>query len=377
MKLYEYEAKDIFKNYGIPVPKGKVASTPEEAYEIAEEIGRPVVVKAQVLVAGRGKAGGIKKASTPEEAREIAKELLGSEIKGLKVKEVLVEELLDIERELYLSMTIDRFSRRITLLASTEGGVDIEEVAAKSPEKIVKYQIDPLVGLQSYIARKVVKKLRLRDKQASETIKTIFGMYKIMIDKDCELVESNPFTLLRDGRVVAADARIIVDDNAIYRHPDFQQKYLEYRDMSPLEVRAKKHGFSYVEVEGNIGIIGNGAGLTMATMDMVKYYGGRPANFLDIGGGARAEVVKEALKILLEHPKVEVVFVNILGGITRCDEVARGIVEALSEGPKKKVVVRMMGTREEEGKEILRKEGIEAYDSMEEAARAAVELARR
>lgn len=377
MKLYEYEAKNIFRNYGIPVPKGYTVDSPEEAYKAAKEIGGPVVVKAQVLVAGRGKAGGIKKAYTPEEAMEIAKKLIGSEIKGLKVKEVLVEELLEIEKELYLSMTIDRFSRKITLLASTEGGVDIEEVAAKHPEKIVKHQIDPLIGLQPYVARKIVKRLGLKGKLASDTIKTIFGMYRIMVEKDCELVESNPFTVLRDDRVVAADARIIVDDNAIFKHPEFQEKYLEYRDMSPLEVKAKKHGFSYVEVEGNIGIIGNGAGLTMATMDMVKYYGGEPANFLDIGGGARAEVVREALKILLEHPRVEVVFINILGGITRCDEVAKGIVEALKEGPKKKVVVRMMGTREEEGKEILKREGIEAYDSMEEAARAAVELAKR
>jgi len=373
--LYEYEAKEIFSKYGIPVPKGRVCNSPEEVYDAACEIGGPVVVKAQVLVAGRGKAGGILKAQTPEEAKSKAERLLGSEIKGLKVSKVLVEELVDIEKELYLSITIDRFHRAPTILASTEGGVDIEEIASKEPWKIIKRQIDPLVGFKPYIARGIAYELGLSKEQVTTITHILSSMYKIMEDYDCELVESNPFAILKDGRLMAVDARIIVDDNAIFKHKDLLEKMKEYRDMSPLEVEAKEKGFSYVEVDGDIGIIGNGAGLTMATMDMVKLFGGLPANFLDIGGGARRETVKEAVKILLKHPKVKAIFINVLGGITRCDEVAKGIVEALKElKSKKPIVVRMMGTNEEEGKNILKEAGINAYESMEEAAKAVVQL---
>ena len=377
MKLYEYEAKAILASRGVKLLPSKLVETPGDARRAAEELGTPVVLKAQVLVAGRGKAGGIRLARTPEEAEEIAKALLGSEIKGARVRKLLVEKAAEIAREMYLSMTIDRASRSFVILASPIGGVDIEEIAAKDPGKILRVRVDPFAGLRDYEVRRVVKWLGFEPgspqwAQAETLLRT---MYSVLVDMDAELVETNPLALLSDGSVVPLDARIIVDDNALYRHSELDTA--DPRDYSEAELAARSIGVHYVELSGDIGIIANGAGLTMATMDLVKVFGGEPADFLDVGGGASSQVVREAVKMLLRHPRVRVIFINIFGGITRVDEVARGIVEALSEtGIRKPVVARLKGTNEEEGRKILEAAGIPLFDSAEEAAKRAVELAR-
>lgn len=375
MKLYEYEAKQLFSSYGIPVPEFGLAKTPEEAREIASRLGGKVVLKAQVLVAGRGKAGGIKFAESPQEAYEVAKGLLGMEIKGEKVNSLLVSKAVDIQRELYLSIVVDRSVGAASILASPEGGIDIEELAAKSPEKIVKVYVDPLVGLKAHHVRRVVGSMGLSEEQKKALHDITLNLYRLFVELDCELAEINPLAVDRDGNLVPVDAKVIIDDNALFRRKEFAER--ASAELSEFEAEAKKHGFSYVELDGDIGIIGNGAGLTMATMDVVKLYGGRPANFLDIGGGARADIVEKAASLLLMHPKVKVLFVNVLGGITRCDEVAKGLVNALTTyGKGKRLVVRLMGTNEDEGKRILNGAGISAFDSMEDAAKMAVELAR-
>ena len=373
MKLFEYEAKNILQKYGIPIPKGKLASTVEETEKIAEELGKPVVLKSQILVAGRGKAGGIQFAANPKEARELASKILGSTIKGLWVKNLLVEEKLDITHEYYASVTVDRSARSYVVLASTEGGVDIEEVAEKSPEKIVRYWVDPVFGFKEYHARWMVKKLGIGGKDLRTFSNIIYNLYRITMDYDAELAESNPLVKTSDGRFVAADARIIINDDALFRHKEYSERaFLEY---SEREAEAKRHGLSYVDLTGNIGCLVNGAGLAMATMDLIKTFGGEPANFLDIGGGARAEVIKEGVKILLSKPDVKVVLVNILGGITRCDEVARGVLEALKEtGIKRPLIVRLVGTREEEGKKILEEASINVFKDVEEAVKEAVKM---
>ncbi|RLG92722.1 MAG: ADP-forming succinate--CoA ligase subunit beta [Candidatus Hecatellales archaeon] len=375
MKLFEFEAKNIFQKYGIPTPKGKVVTTPKDAESAAKEIGKPVVLKSQILVAGRGKAGGIKPASNPEEAYQIASKMLGSLIKGLRVESLLVEEKLDIVDEYYASVTVDRSARSYVVLASTEGGVDIEEVAEKSPEKIVRLNVDPLYGFAEFHARKIVKKLGFGGKDLRTFSNIIYSLYKITMDYDAELVESNPLVKISDGSFVAADARIIINDDALFRHKEFSERaFLEYGER---EAEARRHGLSYVDLTGNIGCLVNGAGLAMATMDLIKTFGGEPANFLDIGGGARAEIIKEGVKILLSKPDVKVVLVNILGGITRCDEVARGILEALREtGVKRPLIVRLVGTREEEGRKILEDAGINVFKDVEEAVREAVKTVR-
>ena len=375
MKLHEYEAKQVFREFGIPVPAGGVASTPDEARRIAESLGKPVVVKAQVLVAGRGKAGAIRAADTPEEAYREAERLLGSEVKGLRVEKVLVEEKADIRREMYLSLTLDRSARRMCFLASSEGGVDIEELAARSPEKIARLHVSPYFGVRDFEARKLARHMQLTGEEARQLAKVVKAFYAVAERYDCELVESNPLALCGSG-LVAVDARMIVDDNSLYRHPELAERMRkERRGLTEYEVKAMEHGFSYVELDGEIGVIANGAGLTMASMDLVALKGGKPANFLDIGGGATAERVKEAVKIQLKHPRVRGVLVNILGGITRCDEVARGLVEAIREtGVAKPMAVRMVGTREEEGRRILDEAGISWLETMEEAADKIVKL---
>ncbi|MEM1666837.1 MAG: ADP-forming succinate--CoA ligase subunit beta [Nitrososphaerota archaeon] len=373
MKLYEYEAKQLFSLYNIPVPKSGLAKTPEEAMEITQKLGGKSVLKAQVLVAGRGKAGGIKFAGSPQEAYELAKILLNMEIKGEKVRSLLVSETVDIERELYLSIVIDRSVGAASILASSEGGIDIEELAAKSPEKIVKVYIDPLVGLKPYHVRRITEFMSLSDEQKKVLHDITLNLYRLFVDFDCELAEINPLAVDKEGKLVPVDAKVIIDDNALFRRKEFAER--ASAELSEFEAEAKKYGFSYVELDGDIGIIGNGAGLTMATMDVVKLYGGKPANFLDIGGGARADIVEKAASLLLKHPKVKVLLVNVLGGITRCDEVAKGLVNALKAyGKGKKLVVRLMGTNEEEGKRILSSAGISAFDSMEDAAKNVVEL---
>lgn len=375
MKLYEYEAKNVASRYGIPVPRGRVARSPDEAMSIAKDIG-VVVIKAQVLVGGRGLAGGVKFASTPEEAYQVASKLLSTTIRSVQVSAVLVEEKVCINRELYLSLTVDRAVRKPVYLVSEMGGVEIEELAKKYPDKIHKIYIEPEVGYSDYMSRRALLALNLQWSSIGELSSIMKAMYRIMLDYDAELVEFNPLAYTCDGRLVALDAKIVVDDNSLFKHPDLASLY--GRELLDYEKRARELGFSYIELDGEIGIISNGAGLTMATMDSVLYYGGKPSNFLDIGGGASKERVKEAVKLMLTHPKSKVLLVNIFGGITRCDEVAIGIVQALREiGFSKPIVVRMLGTNEEEGRRILQENNIDVYTEMDEAVKAVVELIKR
>jgi len=339
------------------------------------------VLKAQVVVAGRGKAGGIKVAKRVEEAYELSKQMFGMNIKGLTVRKLYVTKYLEVEREMYLSLIIDRATRRFLFLASPVGGMDIEEIAKTTPEKIKRVYVDPFVGLRDYHVRSIVSWLGFSPGTAQwqQAASIVQAMYKIAVDYDAELVESNPLALTKEGDVVPLDARVIVDDNALFRHPELEKALEEDpRDITEFEAYAKKIGFHYVELDGDIGIIGNGAGLTMATMDLVYHFGGRPANFLDIGGGASREVVREAVKVLLNHPRAKVIFINIFGGITRADEVAYGVKEALQAagGTTKKIVVRMKGTNEELGRAILAEIGVPLFESAEEAAKKAVELAK-
>jgi len=375
LKLYEYEAKRVFAKYGIPIPRGNVASKPEIARKIAEEIGGPVAVKVQVLVGGRGKAGGIKFADSPDEVEKVARNLLGSIFKGFKVSEILVEEKLNIDREFYLGVTVDRSARKIVAIASSMGGVEIEETARIHPELISKKYIDPTVGFYQFDAINMLKRLKFKGPILVSMARLLKKLYDIMVDYDAELVEINPLVLTGEGRLIAADARLNIDSDSLFRHEEFTVKLRE-RDLSKYEAIAMDAGLSYVELEGNIGIIGNGAGLVMATLDMVKLHGGSPANFLDVGGGASEEAISTALKILMEHENVKVIFVNILGGITRCDTVAKGLLSALNSLKKQKpIVIRLTGTMEEEGRKLLERNGLVVFSSMENAAKKAVELA--
>lgn len=376
MRLLEWEAKEVFRDYRIPIPRGKVASTPSEARVIAKEIGRPVAVKAQIPIGGRGKAGGILFSENPEEAEEAAGKLLGSVVRGVEVRSVLVEEKLSIQRELYLGVVVDRSSRAYTALATSEGGVEIEEVAASSPEKIIRMTINPLEELRPHQARWMVKQIGLEGREMLAAADILVRLYRLAVEMDAELTEINPLAVTSDG-LIAADARLNIDDNALWRHRDLLERFgeSELLDLTGREREARKLGLTYVELDGDIGIIGNGAGLTMATLDTVQLYGGKPANFLDLGGGAPADRVEMAVSFLLTDPKVKALFINILGGITRCDEVARGIIAAREKtGVEKPMVVRMIGTREEEGKRLLEKAGIHCLDSMEEAAERVVSL---
>ena len=377
MKLFEYEAKQILRSYGATTPRGVVVAQGEDPLTKIREAGLAgrLVVKAQVLVAGRGKAGGVKLAPTPEEAAEIATRMLGSKIKGVTVRKVLIEEAVEHDREWFASITVDRAARDFVLLLSTEGGVDIEEVAREKPEAIIKYHIQPERGLLPYKARELGKEIGLRGRALNSFASTLVAMYKAFVDHYADLVESNPFTVVNDN-VVLLDARMIIDDSAIRLGlVKAEQDPAETGELSEWEVRARRLGLNFVELEGYVGIIGNGAGLTMATMDLVKHFGGEPANFLDIGGGASAEVMKKALSLLMEYPKARSIFINIFGGITRCDEVAKGIVQALKEvGASKPIVIRLVGTNEEEGRAILEKAGIKAFTNPAEAAKEAVRL---
>lgn len=376
MKLYEYEAKKIFKEHNIPVPKGETASTPEDAERAATEVGFPVVLKSQVLVGGRGKAGGIKFATSPEEAHNISSQLLTLNIKGEDVKKLLIEEKITSKQELYIGFTVDRAERKLVALASNAGGMDIEEVAATRPEAIIRHSIDPFLDLRSFDARAIAAQLQFHGAGQQALTKIILDLYSAGVDYDAELVEINPLILTDKGSFVAADARLLVDDNSLFRHPQvaslLQQRTGEF---SAREIEASELGFSYVELDGDVGIVGNGAGLVMATLDLVKFYGGNPANFLDIGGGAGADVMEEAVGLLLQNPKVKVIFVNILGGITDCADVARGLVAAFKKGSQSKpVVVRLTGNNQEEGRRILTEAKISSVETMEEAAKQAVEL---
>lgn len=376
MKLLEYQAKQVFRKFGIPTPRSEVAESPQDAEEAAARLGRPVAVKAQLPVGGRGKAGGILFADTPGEAADIAGRLLGSKLKDLEIRKVLVEEKLNIEDELYLGIVIDRRIKAYVVLASSEGGVDIEEVAAKTPKRIIRHMVDPLQGLRIHHGHWIAKELGYSGRDVTALTDIILKLYRVAFEMDAELTEINPLAVTADG-FVAADARLNVDNNALFRHPDLVEAVQESdsSELSDREREALELDLIYVEFDGNIGVIGNGAGLTMATLDMVTLHGGKPANFLDLGGGASPERIGAAVSFVLSDRRVNALFVNILGGITRCDDIARGVIEARQRtATDKPIVVRMMGTNEEEGKQLLKEVGIDTLDTMEEAAERVVVL---
>lgn len=376
MKLHEYQSKFRFSEYGIPTPRGKVATTPNEAFAIAKELGGSVVVKAQVLVGGRGKAGGVKLARSPEEAEEYASTILGMSIKGLTVKKVLIDPASDIETEIYLGITIDRAARRSVMIASAAGGMEIEEVAANTPEKIIRVHLDPFIGLRDYQARDIANDISLPRDSWKQFIQIARGLYRCYDESDASLAEINPLVITKNGEMMALDGKIVLDDNALFRHDELA----EMRDTdeeAPAETQARQSGLSYVKLDGEIGCMVNGAGLAMATMDMTKLFGGSPANFLDIGGGAKADKVAVALRIILADPNVKAILFNIFGGITRCDEVANGILAALKEVPTNlPMVARLVGTNEEEGRAILAGAKMITASTLAEAAQKAVEAAR-
>jgi succinyl-CoA synthetase beta subunit len=373
VKLHEYQSKFRFAEYGIPIPQGKVASSPQEAFEIAKEIGGPVVVKAQVLVGGRGKAGGVRLAKSPQEAEQAAAGILGMDIKGLTVKKVLIDPAADVQTEIYLGVTTDRAARRTVMMASAAGGVDIEEVAAKTPEQIIRTHVDPFLGMLTHQARIIASGIGLPHNTWNQFIQVAQGLYRCYLESDATLAEINPLIVTGNDTLLAVDGKMVLDDNALFRHPNLA----EMRDTdeeAPAETQARQAGLSYVKLDGEIGCMVNGAGLAMATMDMTKLFGGSPANFLDIGGGAQADKVAAALRIILADPNVKVILFNIFGGITRGDEVARGILQALEEVPSDlPMVARLIGTKEEEGRAILAEANMITANTLAEAAQKAVE----
>lgn len=375
MKIHEYQAKQIFRDAGINVPPGDVATEPTDAFSLAEEMNRPVMVKAQVLVGGRGKAGGVKYAENAEQARVLATKILGMDIKGETVKKVLVTPAEDILSEAYVGIILDRASQRPVIMVSAAGGVDIEEVAAKTPEKITKLAVDPVVGLKTFQARNLAYKLYRDIGQVRQCADTLMKLYKVFWEADASLVEINPLITNTNGDVVAIDAKINIDDNALYRIPHIA----EMRDLDaeePSEVKAREADLSFVKLDGNIGCCVNGAGLAMATMDLVKRYGGDPANFLDIGGSSNPQKVVTAMSIILSDPNVRSILINIFGGITRCDDVAKGLLTALDElKPTIPIVIRLTGTNEAEAKKMLASVQLPTADTLDDAVKKAIELA--
>ncbi len=373
MNLHEYQSKQIFARYGIPIPHGRVAGNSHEAKQIAEELGGRVVVKSQVLVGGRGKAGGIRLAKSAAEAEELATAILQMEIKGLPVRKVLIDEAVSIEKEIYLGITNDRTSRKPVIMASAEGGVEIEEVAARSPEKIIRVHIDPLLGLREYQSRDIAVSIDLPKEQWQAFMNVAEGLWQVFRENDATLAEINPLVITKDQHLIALDGKMSIDDSALFRHTDIA----EMRDLdveAAPEIEARKYGLTYIKLDGQIGCMVNGAGLAMATMDIIKLHGGEPANFLDIGGGAGADKVAAALRIILSDPNVNVVLINIFGGITRCDEVARGILAAMKEvQPKAPMVVRLVGTNAEEGRQLLADAKMITAETLVEAAKKAVQ----
>ena len=368
MKIHEYQAKDILARYGVPIYPGRVAHTPEEAEAIARELGGPVVIKAQVYVGGRGKAGGIQFGNTPEEARASAAKVLGMDIKGLTVEKVLVESKIDIQEEYYIGIVLDRKSQAPVVMVSKEGGIEIEEVAEKTPEKIIKQVIDMHWGLRPFEARDILARAGLPHAVISKGGAILTALAKAYIESDASLAEINPLVLTKDGQVRAADAKILLDDNGLFRQKEYGS-WAESEESNPLEYEAKQAGLTYVKLDGNVGIIGNGAGLVMTTLDMVARVGGKPANFLDIGGGAKAEVMYKALTFVARDPQVKGILVNIFGGITRGEEVAKGVIMAQAELPKgMPIVVRLSGTGAEEGKALLKDAGLDWGKDMRDAA---------
>lgn len=375
MKIHEYQAREFFVKFGISVPEADVARTKEDVFKIAKKIGSKVVIKAQVQVGGRGKAGGVKLASTPEEAKEIGEKILNMEIKGLKVKNVFVMKAVDIKNESYIGIIVDRRTKRPVIMVSPAGGVDIEEVAKKTPEKIFKITVDPLYGLFSHQARELASKLFDDFNLINKTTEIIMKLYRLFIDTDASIAEINPFVLTKSGELLAIDSKINFDDNALFRHPEYESlKDLSKDEM--IEEEAKKVGLSFIKLNGNIGCVVNGAGLAMATMDVIKYFGGEPANFLDVGGSSNPEKVKYAMNILLNDKNVKSIWFNIFGGITRCDDIANGLVEAL-KGIELNIpiVVRIKGTNEELAKEIIKDSKLQIIfaDSMSDGAKKAIE----
>jgi succinyl-CoA synthetase beta subunit len=368
MKIHEYQAKDILRRFGVPVQPGKIATTAEQAEAIAAEFGVPVVVKAQVYVGGRGKAGGVKLAQTPAETREVAGRILGMDIKGLTVEKVLVTPALDIKEEYYLGVILDRASQTLVTLVSAAGGIDIEEVAEKTPEKIIRFPIDMRWGLLPLDARQLLARAEVPSVVVAKGGAILAQLVKACIESDATLAEINPLALTADGKVIAADAKIIIDDNALPRQKEYAT-WAEPEEANPLEYRAKEEGLTYVKLDGDVGIIGNGAGLVMTTLDMVARAGGKPANFLDIGGGAKAEVMRKALLFVASDPQVKGILVNIFGGITRGDEVARGIIMAQDALPKgMPIVARLSGTGEAEGRALLADAGLTWGADMRDAS---------
>ncbi len=376
MRLHEYQSHDIFARYGLPVPRGEVITSATQARDIAAQLGGRVAVKAQVLVGGRGKAGGIKLADGPAQAEEVARRILGRHVKGVPVRKVLVTEAADIAQELYLGIVLDRAARRPVMIASAVGGIDIEEVARETPEKIVKLGIDPSLGLRDYQARGLAYGIGLDRSLVRDFTAIAQGLWRAFVETDASLAEVNPLVVTRQGQLLAVDAKIILDDSALSRHLDLAA-LRDVEEEAPAEREAREHRLSYVKLDGTIGCMVNGAGLAMATMDIIKLYGAEPANFLDIGGGAQADRVAAALRIILADPNVKAVLVNIFGGITRCDEVARGILTALRDVPTEvPMVVRLVGTNEEEGRRLLAEAEMITAASLVEAAQKAVEAAR-
>ena len=365
MNIHEYQAKEILSSYGIPVPRGRVALTADQVERAAKEMGGRCVVKAQIYAGGRGKAGGVKLVHHPEQAQELGKELFGRRIvtpqtsaEGLKVRRILVEEAVEISREFYLSITLDRETSRYCLIASAEGGVEIEKVAKNSPERIHLLTIDPYTGLRPFQARKIALALGLSGSVCEDCVELIQNLYRCALEKDCFLVEINPLVVTKAGWLMAMDAKINFDDNALFRHREYPDM-LDYSQLDPLEITAGKYDLSYIKLTGNVGCMVNGAGLAMATLDVLKEFGAEPANFLDVGGGATREKVAEAFKIILQDFDVRGVFVNIFGGIMRCDVIAQGIIEAASEVKcTLPIVVRMDGSKVEEGKTLLLESGL-------------------
>jgi len=375
MKIHEYQAKEIFAAFGIPVPRERVASTPAEAAALARELGMPVVIKAQVLVGGRGKAGGVKKVDAADQVEKVASSIIGMDIKGLKVNKVLVSECVDIKGEAYVGTIVDRATRAPVLMASAAGGVEIEEVAKATPEKILKVAIDPAAGLLGFQARNVGMALYGDAKLAREFAGIAQKLYRIFVQKDCSLIEINPLVKLGAGSLLALDAKINFDDNADFRHKEWEGM----RDLSaeePTEVEAKAAGLTYIKLSGNVGCVVNGAGLAMATMDLIKRYGGEPANFLDVGGSSSPEKMVTAMRIILSDPNVKAILINIFGGITRCDDIANGLLAAQKQADiRVPLVARLTGTNAERAREILKGSAVTPAETMADAVKKAVALA--
>ncbi|MHA2408197.1 MAG: ADP-forming succinate--CoA ligase subunit beta [Candidatus Ranarchaeia archaeon] len=379
MKLYEYEAKKLFREMGIPTPAGVVVRSPEEAIEALRKFKTPAVVKAQVLTGGRGKAGGIRFVTTPEEAAKETKSILEMKISDFPVVSVLIEEKLSIAEEFYVAITVDREQKKYVAILSSKGGIDIESIARGNPKDVHKVSIDPILGFHPSVGRALAKKAGLNKKKLLLISSFLSKIWRVLEKNDAELVEINPAILTTDGKLIAADAKMVIDSNALFRQQTITSELEgDQKFLNPREIQAKENKVNYVELEGEIGIIGNGAGLVMATMDAVSHYGGKPANFLDVGGGASAQQMSNALEIVTSLSRVKAVLINILGGVTRGDEMANGIIDAMKSLPSDRkdipLVIRLVGTREKEGREILTKAGIKVQDSMEQAAKDIVRL---